>query len=273
MIEVYAFFMAFMVQILVVSVLQPKWFSSYIRAKAEAQPLGWSPQSRERFLGLARTANIGIAVLGLAMLGWLFNYMRNPDWDIISVKTLVAAYVAVQMVPLILLSLFLARAKKRALLQSPPEARRTASLQRRGLFDIVSPFTVFLAVLVYVLFAAFMVYLQRHPAIGLPGYRLLGMVTLVFAWSGFFVYWQIYRRKKWPLETRAYRMQAVEVGVKVILYTTITAVLFMSLNFALMLADLVRWAPFTMSAYFVIVVLIARMQFVSLRRQAEADRP
>ena len=46
------------------------------------------------------------------------------------------------------------------------EGKRKAVLQRRGLFEFVSPLVVVLAVLIYFLFVAYMVYLARNPNSG-----------------------------------------------------------------------------------------------------------
>src|SRR5271170_6013934 len=136
MIEAYAFLAAFTVQILVVSVLHPAWLTRFARAKAEAQFPGWDRKSRERFLSLYRAVNAGIAALGLALLGWLFSHMRSPGWDLTPVMRLLAGYVQLQVLPFVLASLIGAWFKRTTLRRSPPEGKRTASLQRRGLFDM-----------------------------------------------------------------------------------------------------------------------------------------
>lgn len=272
MIEAYAFLAAFTLQILVVSVLHPAWLTRYARAKAEVQLPGWEDKSRERFLTLYRAVNAGIAVLGLALLGWLFSHMPRPDWDVGPVTHMLAGYVVVQMSPFVLVSLIGAWAKRKALTRSPPEVKRTASLQRRGLFDFVSPLTVFFAVVGYFLFAAFVIHIRQHPFPGFPGYRLLRIVTLVYALNAFLAYWLLYRRKRWPLETSAYRMYAVGVQVKIVLYTSIAIVVFLSLNVTLQLLDMQRWLPLAMSVYFVTIMLFTSMMLFALRRQAEADR-
>jgi hypothetical protein len=89
--------------------------------------------------------------------------------------------------------------QKEALKHSPPEVKRTASLQRRGFFDFVSPLTVYIAVAGYFLSAAFVIYVQ-HEVPGFSGYRLLRTITLVFVLNAFALYWLMFRRKKWPLE-------------------------------------------------------------------------
>jgi magnesium-transporting ATPase (P-type) len=157
-------------------------------------------------------------------------------------------------------------------MRAPPERKRTASLQRRGLFDVVSPFTVFLAVLAYLLFAAFMITIQQHPIAGFAGYFFLRTITMVCALNAFVVYWLLYGRKRWTLETRAYRAQAVEVQVKIVFYVSIAAIVFISLLTTLRLLNLRGWMPFAMSVYFVIIMLFTSMMLFALRRQAEADR-
>lgn len=272
MIEAYAFFAAFAVQVLVLSVLHPVWFTRYVRAKAEAQFPAWNGKSRERYLNLYRAVNAVIAVLGLVLLGWMFNDMHSADWHIASVLRPLSGYGVAQMVPIFLGFLILTWNERRARLHSPPPAKRTASLQRRGLFDIISPVTVFLAVAGYVLFAAFMIHIQQHPVAGFSAYFLLRVVTLVFAMNAICVYWLLYRRKKLPLETPAYRMQAAEVQVRNIVYASIAIVVFLSLFTALRLLHLVSWAPFALSVFTVIVVLLGSTMLFALRRQAEADR-
>jgi MFS family permease len=272
MIEAYAFLTAFTVQVLVVSVLHPAWFISYARAKAEAQLPDWDRKSRERFLMLYRAANAGIAVLGLVLLGWLFDYLRSPVWDVGTVTHLLTGYIVMQILPFVLVSLIGAWVKRRALTRSPADAKRTASLQRRGLFDFVSPLTVVLAVVGYFLFAAFMLHIQQHPYPGFYGYRLLRAVTLVYALNAFLAYWLLYRRKRWPLETSAYRIQALGVQVKIGFYTSIAVTVLSSLRVTLALLNMQRWLPFAMSVYFVLIMLFTSMMLFALRRQAEVDR-
>ena len=114
MIEAYAFLAAFTVQILVMSVLLPAWFIRYVRAQAARFPAERLAQlypgvdvghAQERFLTQYRALTTGIAVLGLLLLGWLFSYMRRPDWDEGPVEVLVTVYfLAAQMLPLVSLS-------------------------------------------------------------------------------------------------------------------------------------------------------------------------
>ena len=134
-------------------------------------------------------------MLGLLVLGWLFSYMRRPDWNEGLVDVLVTVHFLVaQMLPLFLVvwvGVRFNKEHKRSLL----EGKRKAILQRRGLFDFVSPFIVFLAVLSYFLFAAFVIYIHQDPFPGFAGLITLGAITLVYAVNAITVYWMLYGRK------------------------------------------------------------------------------
>jgi hypothetical protein len=267
MIEAYAFLTAFTAQILAGSVLHAVYFKGLVRAKAKAQFPGRDGKSLDRLLILYRVLSTVVAVLGLAALGWLFSLMRGPDWDIGQVTFPLVGYIVVQSLLTVVVARIGAWIRKKALLHSPPQAKRTASLQRRGLFDIVSPYIVLCAVVGYVLFAAFVIHIHQRF-----GYILLLDVTFVYVLNAFLVYRLLYRQKRSPLVTRAVRMQAVEMQVKFNIYVGIAVVVFMSLTATLVLLHLVRWAPFATSVYMAIIWLSITIMLLSLRRRAEADR-
>jgi hypothetical protein len=280
MIEAYAFLAAFTVQILVMSVLLPAWFIRYVRIQAASIPaerlarlypgvdLG---HAQERFLIQYRVLVTSIAVLGLLLLGWLFSYVRSPDWDEGRAGVLVTVYFLVAyLVPLVLVAsvgIRFSKERKRSL----PEGKRTAILQRRGLFDFVSPFIVFLAVLGYLLFAAFVIYLQQHPFPGFAGVINIGALTLVYALNAFVVYVTLYGKKRNPFETHTGRLHTIGLSVKSSVYSCLVIVVYLSLNFTLRLLDLKRWEPFALSIFFVICALVASMGYAAPLRKREVD--
>jgi hypothetical protein len=279
MIEAYAFLAAFTVQILVMSVLQPTWLSRYARTQAMSFPAERFARlfpgvdlslTLERYLTRYRALNTGIAVLGVLLLGWLFSYMRSPDWDDGPVEALVGAYFMMQALPLGLFALIGLKYSK-VLKHSLLEGKRTAVLQRRGLFDFVSPFTVFLAVLSYFLFVAYVLYIEQDPFPGFHGYITIGGITLIYALNAFCVYKQLYGRKFNPFEPHAGRVRTIGVGVKACVYSCIAIVAFLSLNFTLVLLDLQRWEPFAQSVFIVITVLLSFIAYIASPRPPEAD--
>lgn len=280
MIEAYAFLAAFTVQMLVMSVLLPAWFIRYVRVQAASIPAERLAQlypgvdlghAQDRFLAQYRALTTGIAVFGLLLLGWLFNYMRGPNWDEGKVGVLVTVYfLAAYLLPLVLFAWVGVRFNKEYK-RSLPEGKRTAILQRRGLFDFVSPFIVFLAVSSYFLFAAFVIYIQQHPFPGFAGLITLGALTLVYALNAFVVYMTLYGKKRNPFETHAGRLHTIGLTVKSSVYSCIVIVVYLSLNFSLRLLDLKRWEPFALSIFFVICALVASMGFAAPLRKPEVD--
>jgi hypothetical protein len=277
MLEAYAFLAAFALQILTMSVLYPAWFIRYVRLRTARLPAERFAQMYPgvdlgallaHFTTRYRALSAGIAVVGLLLLGWLFSYMRRPDWDDGPVEALVAAYSFVAwMLPLSFVlwaGVRLNRQHKRP----GPEPKRTAVLQRRRLFDFVSPSVVFVAALCYVLFAAFVIYLRGHPFPGFAGLINIVGVTLVYAINGLTVYVMLYGKKN-PFDTHAGRLQTIGVAVKSCVYSCIVIVVYLSLNLALGKLDLQRWEPFALSVFFVVTALVASMGVLAPLRDQE----
>src|SRR5690349_2791620 len=97
----------FALQILATSVMYPAWFIRYLRAQATSIPAERLAQlfpgvdlsrAQERLLTRYRALNTGTALLGAALLGWLFGYMRRPDWNDGPVEALVSVFFMAQMV-------------------------------------------------------------------------------------------------------------------------------------------------------------------------------
>lgn len=280
MIEAYAFLTIFTIQILTMSVLYPAWFGRYLRLQATSIPAERLAQrypgvdlslARERFLTQYRALNTGIAVLGLMLLGWLFSYMRRLDWGYGPVEALVGVYFLVQaLVPLCLVARLGVRFNK-VHRHSLLEGKRKAILQRRGLFDFVSPFIVFLAALSYILFAALVIYIPQHPFPRFSSLINIGVITLVYALQASVVYAVLYGKKPNPFETHAGRVRTIGLVVKSCVYSCIACVAFFSLNFTLGLLDLQRWEPFALSVFFVISALLSLMGMTAPPRPPEAD--
>jgi hypothetical protein len=280
MIETYAFLAMFTLQILAMSFLYPTWFIRYLRLLATSIPAERLAQlypdvdldvARERFVTRYRALNAGIAVLGLLLLGWLCSYMRRPDWRYVSVEVLVTVYAMLQMIlPLSLViwhGVRFNRVPRRELL----EGKRKASLQRRGLFDFVSPFSVLFAVLSYVLFAGFVIYVQQRQFPGSSGLITLGGITLIYALQAAVIYAALYGRKPNPFETHADRRRTIGLVVKCCVYSCIACVVFVSLNLTLGLLDLQRWQPLALSVFLVITALLSLMGMAAPPRSPEAD--
>lgn len=276
MIEAYAFLGAFAVQILAMSILYPARFARHVRAKAKDAPDEYIARfypgvdrdlAIERFLRRFRAANTVIAVLGVVVLGWLFSYTRRANWDQDPVVILLSVYFPLQLAPLLVVAAI--GFKHRNVLRSLfLDGKRKALLQRRGLFDFVSPLAVCLAVLGYILFVAFVLYIQREP---FPGFALIGVLTLVYALEAAVVYINLYGKKSTPFETHAGRMHTIGQTVKSCVYSSILCAVFFSFIFTVDLLDEKRWAPFAITACLVISTLLCFMGLTEPHRGREEE--
>lgn len=277
MIEAYAFLAAFALQILVMSVLQPLWTSRYVLTQVNRLPAerlsGLNPAidvlgTTERHLARYRLVNSAIALLGLVTLAWLSNYLRGADWDDGPVEALAAAYFLLQVLPMFVFALTAARYRR--LLLPLLDRKRTATLQRRRLFDFVSPLAVIVALASYVFFAGYVALIARDPFPGFQGRTTLAGVTLLYLLLGASVYWQLYGRNANPLESRAGRVRAIGLGVKACVYGCTAAVVFLAVNFTLVRLELERWEPFAQSVFFVLTMVLSFMAYVAPPRHPEA---
>jgi hypothetical protein len=152
---------------------------------------------------------------------------------------------------------------KRSLL----EGKRKATLQRRGLFDFISPFIVFLAVSSYFLFAVVVIYIQPEP---FPGFALIGVLTLTYALQAFVVYRALYGKTN-PLETHARRVHTIGLTVKIGVYSCIVCVVFFAFIFTVDLLDMKRWVPLAQSVCLLITTLFCLMSLTAPPREPEVD--
>lgn len=275
MIEVYGFLAAFTVQVLAMSVLYPSRFSRYVRTQATSLPAERIARlfpgvdislATERFLARYRAANTGIAVLGLLLLAWLVSYMRG-EWDESAVIILISVYFPLQMVPQLFVAWIgfrFSKSHKHSLL----DAKRKAMLQRRRLFDFISPFPVLLAVLSYVLTVVFVMSVQSTP---FPGFTLIGVLTLVYVSQAVVVYRALYGRNVNPLETQSSRVHTIGVRVRAAVYGCFLCALFFACIFAVDLLDLHRWVPLAQTAALLINTVLCLMSLSGPPHRPEAD--
>lgn len=270
MLQDYAFFAMFMVQILMMSVVYPAWLVRYARRQemsptverlAQLYPGVDIGAARERFVTIYRAVNTVIAVFGALLLSALISYPHPSLWD-----DAAGLYFILQVSPLLVVAAMGLRYSK-MLRHAALEPKRKAVLQRRGLFDFVSPFTVFLAVLSYFLFVAFVIYIQQNPFPGFAGYINIGIITFLYAFEGLVVYRLLYGRKFNPFEPHAVYVRGIGTGVKACVYSCIMCVVFISLSFSLALLDLRSWKPFSTSFCLVMCTLLCIAGFMTPPRE------
>lgn len=281
MIEAYAFLAAFAVQILVVSVVNPARFIKHVR--------GWSAnfgserfaqlypgldynRGVERFVTGFRAVNIVIVLVGLALLTWLFTVIQSPDWvDVASGVS--PLFLFLQVSPIALLALYAVVRYHKVLLQPSQEPKRTASLQRRGLLDFVSPSTVVIAALSFVLFFPFAIYVDLYvydnATLSKYCYRAMGSVVFVYLLNGFIIYKMLYGRKN-PMVTPEGRVRTIGVTVKSCIYGSIAVTWFIVISSFVTKLQVENWRPFLVTMFVVLIMVISSKDMNLPPRNAES---
>lgn len=282
MIEAYAFFAMFAAQIWVASILTPAWLVRYLRGWAanygserltQLYPRVDYDKSIERFATWFRAAHGVIALLGVALLGWLISRARQPGWSD-DVARLVTFYFMFQMAPLIITSIYAIARYYKVVLQPSQEARRKATLQRRGLFDFVSPLAVVIAVASYLLFVPYAIWVDLviygNATLSRQCIITLTAVTLVCALNVFVVYKYLYGRKN-PLLTQDGRAHTIGANIRGAVYSTIVTVWFITILSTFTKLDLQGWSPFAMSTFFVVCSYLSFREMTRSPRKPESD--
>lgn len=282
MIEAYAFLAMFAIQILAASVLYPILIVRYVRGWARdygserfAQLYPGVDYSRwvQRFVFGYRAASIVIALLGLLLLGWLFNRIGQPGWAG-EVGAPAAIYFMLQFSPLALTALYASVRYYKLLTQPTQESKRKATLRRRGLFDFVSPFVVYLAIVSYFLFVAYGIWLDLYvydnTTLSKHCLRAIISVTLIYALHAFMIYKYLYGRKN-PLMSHEGRVHTIGVTVKVGVYSSIAIAWFLSVFGTLGQPGLREWRPFALVVFFVATSLLTLMGATAPPRKSQAE--
>ncbi len=186
------------------------------------------PNFREAMAGklkLFRTVNAVIALIGLAVLAGMIwrGYRPDPKGGD---EIFVMLYFFLQIIPFIVGSIT-EHAQYKAMQRAFKEARRTADLKPRHLFDFVSPVAVFAAVACY---GAWLIYYLTVKGWDQPWgeevYISVGMTTamnLIYAWV---IARFIYGKKLDPYQASKDHMKTVEAVTKVLIYSSIGISLF-----------------------------------------------
>jgi hypothetical protein len=282
-IETYAFTAAFAVQIFAMSILVPALFIRYCHAWPTVYPESFAQMypgiepglaaeryglSTARFANLFRAANWIIAVLGIGLLVWLFRQMQLPDWNHKYVVIRTLFYFVLQLMPLFGVGAYgvwyMATHK-------PPvtEQKRKATLQRRGLFDFVSPSAVAVSAVAYGLFIGLVIYLWQRGMSGSLTLFWIGFISAVCAMDAFSIYRQLYGRKH-RFEPQEGRVDRMGLRVKMTVYINIAVITLCSGLVAFTQLDLEKWTPFALSSFFAVITFLMSMA-VSLPRRPHAD--
>ncbi len=134
-----------------------------------------------------------------------------------------------------------------------PSTTRMAALQPRRLFDFISPATLGFAILVYVAFVAFVLYMRQFDYPWFGGYgNIFGLTATNLLFAGIII-WNIYGKKRDPYQAHKDRLRQIEFTVKSLVFISIAATIFIVINVILHAFELRYLNSIVMSLYFQVI--------------------
>lgn len=262
MIEVYLFYLAFLGQIVLLSVIHPRRIIARSHALMRKFPYEeyrnlyiWSPDEAESKTRIYRWINRVIVVIGLVFLAGFVRYMSKPGWDDGPVESLVCLYFFLQLIPIVAVAMAIQKLNGN-LQKIVPETTKTAQLQRRSVFDFISPVVVIITALLYPLFVGFVIYINQNPFSGFAGLVNLVAISLLYLWAIALVYFKVYGKKSNPLQSHGEWMFEIGLTVKVAVYSCLFGTVFLGLNFVLVILDQQSLEPLATTIFFVLCALL-----------------
>jgi len=134
---------------------------------------------------------------------------------------------------------------------------RKAELQPRRLFDFISPKMIGLAVLVYLAFAVFILYIRQFDYPWFGGYENIVGVTATNLFFAGIIIWNMYGKRLDPYQAYEDRKRQIELLVKQMVFISIAATTYIAIDVVLAILDLRNLQPTVMSLYFQLIAVIS----------------
>lgn len=265
------FFAVYLSQVLLLSFYFPSRVLRRARALIKAYPPSEYPKlypvpraTIERLLRFYRHLNLGLVVLGLALLvaawrtGYTLDSVLRPG-DAYPIKNpfpFAMTYTALQALSITLFAYWEIRYFKR---MRAAARVRTAELRARRLFDFVSPALLGAAAATYVGATVLVLllgqqFLMRHQFM-VP--YLLSVMTLCNIGLAGCAVWMLYGRKQNPHQTHEDRARMIRLGWQNMLVASILLSAYVGAMSALFAFRLVDYTPLAASLFVQIAVVIS----------------
>ena len=260
------FYTVFLSQVVLISFYFPRVVLSRLRYVVETYPPSDYPrlypvpmdvveraQRNYRYMNLlALLAGLALVVIGV--------YSPSEDmlnWDSISV---LGIYFLLQYSPMIIAATA-GFTYFNLMRKTDSRSTRTAQLQRRRLFDFVSPTIVGTAIFAYFAFVLFIIYIRQFEFPWFGGYSNIFGMTAVNVFFAAMIVRTLYGKKKDPYQAYEDRMRQIELVLKILFLSSIMATLFITIAVTLHAFELQHLIPVSLSLYFQLVAVIGFREF------------
>ncbi len=252
------FHVVFLSQILLISFYYPRQILSRMRYAFETYPPSTYPklypkpiEYYEKARRNYRILNLFILLAGLLILAVLLGYSRSGEWD----HVIAMWYFLVQFFPVMLLDLSTLKEFK-LMRNANSRTTRKAELHPRRLFDFISPTIISMAIITYVGFVLLILYIRQFEFPWFGGYwNIVGVTAINLCFAGIILRY-MYGKKLNPHQAYEDRIRHIETIVKVLVFTSIAATMFIAINVVLAALDLRNLQPIAQSLYFQLLAVI-----------------
>ena len=254
------FHLVFLGQILLISFYFPRKILSRISYVFKTYPPSEYPklypdpiEHYEKARRNYRNMNVFILLAGLALMAMLLGYSSSGEWDL---GNIVFPYFMLQFFPLLLMEIWHSKYYK-LMRNTDSRTTRKAELQPRRLFDFISPKMIGLAVLVYLAFGVFILYVRQFDYPWFGGYgNIIGVTAMNLFFAGIII-WQMYGRKQDPYQAYEDRKRQIELIVKQMVFISIAATTYIAIDVVLAILALPHLEPTVLSLYFQLIAVIS----------------
>jgi hypothetical protein len=259
MFEQNLFSVAFLSQILLVSVFVPAKIVRRMSHVFETYPPSTHPllypkpfneyvTKQRRY----RTANFVIALLGLS--GLAVSMLEPRGREVLNAMAFL--FFLLQISPLLWIEASV-RKELKLMRSLNPKSTRTADLNPRRLFDVLTPALFWSTVLVYVAFWVFIAWFRQFDYPWFGGFQNNFIITGLNIFFASILLWYMYGKKLNPHQSEADRMRVTRRIGRVMCLVSIAVTLYAVVTIYLSAEDARAFQPFARSVYFQIVILLS----------------
>lgn len=259
MLEQHLFSIAFLGQVILASIYIPSMIVRRMSFVFETYPPSTHPllyskpfDEYVRMQQRYRLANRVIAGIGFLVLAASMFVPRGREL----MNAMAFLFFLVQVLPLVWIEATV-RKELKLMRSLNPRTTRTADLNPRRLFDVVSPALFWTTVLVYLAFWVFIAWFRQFDYPWFGGFINNLIITGVNVFFASIVLWFMYGKKLNPHQGTGDRMRITRRLATVMCLVSIAVTLYAVITILLSAEDARAFQPFARSVYFQVIILLS----------------
>ncbi len=260
------FSIVFFCQIVLISVYLPRVILSRMTQVMVSYPPSTHPRLYPRELSYyerkQRTfkwLSLAVAMIGFGLLIGLQVYESTWDFDDFG-DAVAFSYYLLQAIPFIWLDMSL-RSELKMMRALNTRSTRTAELNPRRLFDVISPALLGAVVVVYLSLWGFVAWFNQFDYPWFGGYANAWILTGMNVFFAAIVYWRARGRKMNPHQSHAERMRRVRTTARMLGFMSIALTVYIVITVLLSASTLQDLQPTVKSIYFMLLALLTMNEY------------